>query len=481
MAQDTLKSVTTATNAVSEDVDQFPIEGTTRSQLNAHSTLPTEVAVPIDTPVNVMDTVLIIGAGPVGLMLALLLAQQGIASTVLEKEDRLLDIPRAIGYYGPVHRVFQESGIYDQVAAEGLGCAGYTWRSPVCDDGEGGKRLGNIVAQNVTSIRDPTTGQYPPCTYMIMLAQNRLTEILAERVVGTGLVKLHKKTELVDISESHVGVEVTVETEHGRKQYAASYLVGCDGSRSAVRRLLKIPMAGMTWPERFMATDVLRTAPVIPDMPVHFTVDTRYWAVVTPLEKPTPGQPSLWRYSLAVTDPTPSDEEVTSPEFVDSLLDKQIDGPRPSNHRVIRKSLYRMHQLLASAMYRGRCFLAGDAGHLNNPIGGLGLCTGLLDADALAQTLTMALTTNMSEEERKRIFFAYSDSRRKTFSRVISPLSSEHKTRLHTVDAEQAREDDWYFRAVTRADEAELARINRPLVEGWRSIMSEVLVGKEYA
>ena len=311
------------------------------------------------------EDIIIAGAGPVGLLLALRLAQQNIQTLVLEMNGNLNQAPRAIGYFGPTHHVFQEAGIYDKVAKDGMPSGGFCWRLPLVDDGSGGKLLGPIIAKNVMSKPDEK-GEWPLGGYSIQLAQDKLSAILLEALEKTGKSKVLWNHKVSGLIQDARGVTVTAETSDGVSEYHGSYLVGADGGKSNVRKLLQIRLSGHSWPERFVATDIIRTTTDVTALPVHFTVDPLKWAVITPLERVVAGHRNLWRYSMAVSDPSIPDEEVMSPEYVDKLILDQLDGPRPSDHVVKRKSLYKMHQLIASTMTKGRCFLIGDAAHINN-------------------------------------------------------------------------------------------------------------------
>lgn len=434
--------------------------------------------------------VIIVGAGPVGLLLALRLAQKNIGSIVLDKDSAPSQLPRAIGYYGPVHDVFQEMGLYDQIADEGMPSGGYVWRKAPVDvlDENGsvvGKELGPILGENMMSQPGPE-GKYKLGHYSIQLPQCRLAEIFLQEAAKTGLVKVLWDHKVAAVAQSESDVSVTVATNEGLATFTGQYLAACDGGKSTIRKLLGIRLVGHSWPERFLATDILRTAPVIPKVPVHFTVDEKFWGVATPLERVEAGKRGLWRYSLAVpAKPTDdpdcvplTDEQVLEPEYVDSLLLRQVDGPRPSDHVVVRKSLYKMHQLLATTMHRGRCFLAGDAAHINNPIGGLGLCTGLLDADALSQTLEIAVSAKAAEDRSsaapdalQQLFTRYSTERRWVFQNIIHPFSSANKTRLHGGNPDEVAREDWYFVALARGNKQELQAIHRPLYASWRTNM----------
>ncbi|KAI2470681.1 FAD/NAD(P)-binding domain-containing protein [Annulohypoxylon bovei var. microspora] len=455
--------------------------------------------------------VIIVGAGPVGLLLALRLAQSNIRSIVLEQETTLGAAPRAIGYYGPVHNVFKEAGIYDQVAKEGMPSGGYVWRTLPTEDQKGTKTLGSVLGQNIMC-RPDSDGRYKICTYSIQLAQCRLAEIMLEEATKTGLTEVLWGHRVTDLSQDESGVTITAVSGQGAsRSLRGLYLAGCDGGKSNVRKLLGIRLAGHSWPERFIATDVLRTAPIVADPPVHFTVDPRYWGVVTPLEHVKPGTRGMWRYSMAVpayeeaddgSQIALTDDQVLEPSYTNSLLLRQMDGPRPTDHVVVRKSLYKMHQLLASTMHRGRCFLAGDAAHINNPVGGLGLCTGLLDADALYQTFEIVFSLEEGDQKNphgpttngvrgpgygsrrtinpQALFSQYSSERRRVFQNIIHPYSSANKTRLHSADPEDTAREDWYFQALRRGDPKELESIHAPLYNGWRTDMWSLIISTSF-
>lgn len=472
---------------------------------------------------NVVTTqipVIIVGAGPVGLLLALRLAQSGIQSVVLEKLSSLNNAPRAIGYYGPVHKVFQEIGLYDRIACDGMPCGGYVWRTLPIEEKEDiqgetdkprrTKRLGDILGTNNMGRRNEE-GQFEPGNYTIQLAQSKLSKLMLDAAAETGLSETLWNHEVLAIEQDASGVTVAVRHLGETKKLHGRFLVGCDGGRSTVRKLLNISFSGHSWPERFLATDVVRTAPVVADPPVHFVVDPKYWAVVTPLEPVEAGKPGLWRYSMAVPalpddDDTKAgnqpltDEQVVEPEYVRSLLKRQIDGPADQEFTLVNFSLYKMHQLVASTMRRGNCFLAGDSAHINNPIGGLGLCTGLLDADALHQTLEIAFSLPHASEiaqtngvhspykpipaiakaenanagmvvDLDSLFTRYSMERRRVFQNIIHPFSSANKMRLHSGRPEDIGREDWYLLALQRKDAEELKSIHSPLHEQWRTDM----------
>lgn len=416
--------------------------------------------------------VIIVGAGPVGLLLALLLGRKNIRSIIIEKGESVDVSPRGVLHYPPVLEVFKIAGIYDTVVEQGFLMSGNSWRKPLADDGNGNKVLGETIAKLQTCEMNPD-GTYPEGQFCVDFVQSKLVALLLEELNLTNLAQVLFDTSLVGIDQDASGVSAIVESAGKSEVLRAQYLAGCDGGKSTVRKLLGIQFSGFSWPERLIATDVRRVVPSIDPNPAYFVVDPLHWGVVVPLEKIVPGEPGLWRYAMAVADPSISDAAAEDGDFVEQLLLKYIDGPRPSKHTIVRKRVYRIHQLLASTMNRGRVVLAGDAAHLNNPIAGLGLCTGLLDSDVLAQAFDAIL--NQQYHDPQELLAEYSAVRRYVFQTFVNPQSAANKLRLHESEADRAVDEDWYFRALRRADPLEMMKIHGPLFMNWRSSLQQLM------
>lgn len=309
--------------------------------------------------------VLIVGAGPVGLFLAYRLGKAGIEVVVIEKHNHLSHQPRAAGYYGGATLALKDAGLLDLVAKRGHVGLDLAWRTTVKDDGNGNKVWGDRLAHlpfDQSATEHPERG-------MPILPQPQFCKLLLEQAQGTGNVTMHFGSELCDIKN---GIDLVTATvcdlpTNTKRDITCDFLVGADGGKSATRKILDIPLQGHTWPERLIATDVTLRNPMTNIGDSHFVIDPINYAVIIPLTKPIAGKESLWRYTIAI-DPadTRSDEEIESEENIRLLYDKFMVGPRPLQYDLERRTVYRIHQRLASTMSMGRCALVGDAAHLNN-------------------------------------------------------------------------------------------------------------------
>jgi 3-(3-hydroxy-phenyl)propionate hydroxylase len=159
----------------------------------------------------------------------------------------------------------------------------------------------------------------------------------------------------------------------------ADYLIGADGAWSAVRRGVDIEFEGFTYPERFLviSTD-FEFADHLPRLSyVNYCSDPKEWCVLLRV-------PTLWRV-LFPTRPEESDEEVLTDEAVQARLQNLL--PQPVPYRTMHRTLYKVHQRVAKQFRKGRVLLAGDAAHINNPLGGMGMNGGVHDAFNLCEKL----------------------------------------------------------------------------------------------
>ncbi|KAJ5647062.1 FAD/NAD(P)-binding domain-containing protein [Penicillium lividum] len=411
--------------------------------------------------------VLVVGAGPVGCFIAYRLGKAGIPVQIFEKESALPYTPRAVGYYGATQVVFQESGLYDLVRAEGFMTAGLCWRTLPIDDGKGGKRLGDLLAAQPLS--DPSDPVKACPSGLLNLRQSELTKLVLQEALKTGNVSIQFNSELSSIQEEDGKITIDFENKD-LPAVTGSYLVGADGGRSKTRKLIGTPCLGHTWPERLISTDVILGNYVDPVWHTCYIIGTKNYTIMTPLSDPVVGEKSLWRCTVAVPpEDERSDEELLQEEVIQGFYEEVVSGPRPLPAEIKAKAVYRIHQRLVPTMRKGRCVLAGDAAHMNNPYGAMGLNTGLLDGDALAEALIMVINEGRSN----KILTSYSDARRKVFRYFVDPTTTANKLRLHLA-SETAAEDDDYLRSLQNPTAEEMEKGAKPYFETWRTDMRAV-------
>jgi 3-(3-hydroxy-phenyl)propionate hydroxylase len=189
----------------------------------------------------------------------------------------------------------------------------------------------------------------------------------------------HRVTEVTQIGDR---VTVKAETPWGNETFEAGWVIGCDGGGSVVRKSAGIEFGGFTYPEKF----ALVSTPY--DLGQRGFSDTAYishpieWCAVFRL--PDSGPPGLWRF-LYGCHPDETDEEAMSDDTVETRL--QAVAPKSGCYETVHRTIYRVHQRVADTFRSGRLLLAGDAAHLNNPLGGFGLNSGLQDAINLTDKL----------------------------------------------------------------------------------------------
>jgi len=316
-----------------------------------------------------VSRVVIAGAGPVGLSLALGLARYGIESTVLERKPELDRHSRAIVLWPRTLEIFAQWGVLDvftDAAPRRNAISLYA--------AETGARVFEL---DLTCIGDQTE-----TPYSLILPQDRTERLLLDAVRSTGLVDVLFETEVVGVHDRGDRVDVTAQRADGTTlQSEGAYLVGADGARGFVREALGYELEGKTYPLRTLLADI-----VIPDerdllpfpraaaMQQHVLGAVRYaqntWRMV-----------AMFRHD-EISDET--DLQALLPERV-----AQIFGEGP--FETIWLSLFRTHARRASHFAHGRVALAGDAAHLNSPAGGQGMNAGIADAHNLAWKLARAL------------------------------------------------------------------------------------------
>ncbi len=321
--------------------------------------------------------IVVVGAGPVGTVAALACARLGHRVTLLEAEQKVNDAPRASTTQPPTLEILEALGLIDEYIAKGLVAPTFQfWDRP-------SMRL--IAEFDFGRLKDET--RYP---YVVQTEQHKLALMGIERLRAMNAdVRMGTRVTALTQDANHAFVQLENET------LEADYVIGCDGGRSTVRKALGIEFEGFTWPERFLVvTTKFDFAKALGCCFRDYMADPDEW---TNLFKVAGDDlKGRWR-AVYNTRQDESDEEALSDASVRERLGR-IRVPE-AERDYLHLNLYNVHQRVAKSFRKGRVFLCGDAAHVNNPIGGLGLNSGIHEAWHLAGLLESG---DLEEYERVR-------------------------------------------------------------------------------
>ena len=310
--------------------------------------------------------ILIAGMGPAGLVAALILTRAGIPVTLLEAQPDLPTDLRASTFHPPTLDMLAELGLADLLVADGLKAPTYQWRD---------RSTGNAATFDMGCLRGQTA--YP---FRLQCEQWKLTRAAAAMLRDEPLATLRFGAAAKAVTQDKNSVTLTLE---GGETLRGTVLIGADGASSAVRQALGIAFEGFTYAEQWVvASTPVDFAASIPGLaPVTYTADAEEWFVLLQTR-------DLWRVLIPVAEDA-DPEEVMSDAFIEAKL--QGIAPQPDPYPITHRTIYRVHQRVAKTYHKGRVAIAGDAAHINNPLGGMGMNGGIHDAVNLAQKLVRVL------------------------------------------------------------------------------------------
>jgi 3-(3-hydroxy-phenyl)propionate hydroxylase len=375
------------------------------------------------------ERVFVAGAGPVGLVAAAALLRAGIPVTVFEAAPELSRESRASTFHPSTLDMLDDLGLAAALIATGLIAPRVQYRT---------RRDGVIAAFDFGAIADLT--RHP---YRLQSEQHNLTRIIDAALAAQPDYRIEFGRRVVDTRQDADGVTVTLTSADGATQERrARWLIGADGARSEVRKALGVEFEGFTWPERFL---VIGTTfdfhALVPGLDaVSYVADPAQWHFYLQI-------PGMWRMMFPIP-PEVSDETTTSHAFAAATL--ATVQPNATEGDIAHVTLYRVHQRVAKTFRVGRAFLVGDAAHINNPLGGMGMNGGIHDALNLTERLARVWRGEAGEAELDR----YDRQRRLVTLEYVQKHTIQNKRNLEATDpAEQAR-----FRDELRAIAADPAR-----------------------
>jgi 3-(3-hydroxy-phenyl)propionate hydroxylase len=316
--------------------------------------------------VETLSSVLVSGGGAVGLTTALALARAGVPVTVFEAAPELVKEYRASTFHPPTLEMLDDLGLAKGMIESGLIAQTFQYRD---------RKEGLVAEFDLGLLKDDTRFPFRLQLEQYALALAAYQELL--RIPEADVRFGHEVTGVCDEGDS---VVTTVNTFEGQREFSAPYVIGADGASSAARRSMDITFEGMTYPDRYLV--LFTTFDFTPHMPglgpVNYVSDPERWFVLL-------RSPGLWRVLF------PTKAEETDKELeLDEVIQDHLQFVVATNQRypVLHRTLYRVHQRVAGAYRMGRVLLAGDAAHVNNPLGGMGLNGGIHDAISLAENLS---------------------------------------------------------------------------------------------
>lgn len=324
-------------------------------------------------------TALVLGLGPVGSVAALALATAGVPVVLVERLAGVSDDPhesRASTFHPPTMEMLDELGVLDELRATALVADRYQHRD----------RLDGIVADFDLSVLAGDT-RFP---YRLQTEQSNLVRIIRARLEAHPGVRIISSTEVTAVRTDDLGAEVdTLHDDGTETTLHADWVVAADGANSVARRGLGITFDGLTYPEQFLvASTTVQLDTLIPDLCyVNYVSDPDEWLVLL-------RTPRHWRVLFPI--PQGFDEaEVLDPARIEQRL--QGVAPYGPGYDISHTTLYRVHQRVADRFREGRVLLVGDAAHINNPLGGMGMNSGIHDAVSAARAVVSAIGGDHSQ------------------------------------------------------------------------------------
>lgn len=359
------------------------------------------------------NPVIVVGAGPVGLLCALELARRDVAVVVIEAEPTTTIDLRAGTFHPPTLEMLQPSGVTDSMMSIGIQVPRWQSRD---------REYGLIVEWDLSVLAQDT--QFP---FRLHLEQHRLTPILLDMLLEYSHAQVLFSHELVSLAQTAECVTASARTPQDAVHITGSWLIGADGGRSTVRKAAGIGFDGYTWPERYTVITTTHDFAPAGYADNAYISDPVQWLAF--FRMPDKGPPGLWRMTLPVAPDVP-DEEVLAPAFAQDAINRAINAPASIRYPVVHQSIYNVHQRVASQFRAGRVLLAGDSAHVNNPLGGFGLNSGIHDAINLAGKLARVVHESASSD----VLDTYERQRRTVAMEYVQNASVKNKQNLEEKD-----------------------------------------------
>ncbi|WP_172799169.1 NAD(P)/FAD-dependent oxidoreductase [Bacillus sp. FJAT-29814] len=385
------------------------------------------------------NPIIIVGAGPVGLTAAEILTSQGIPVLVIEKNDSPNKEWRASTFHPGTMELLETTGLTEELLKRGL-------KAPVIQYRD--RQTGLYAEFDATLISDET--KYP---FRLQCPQSTYTQVVYERLQKRTNTKVLFNSEVVQFTQDPNGVSVTVQTFGVEQTFRTPFLLGADGARSSIRKLLGLSFEGYTLEERFLLSGTPKSfEPYLPDLAyVNYISDPDEFLFILRV-------PEAWRLLYPIP-PSVSDEEALSDESIQAGFKRALKTE--DEFPIVERMIYRVHQRVAEKFHQGRVVLMGDAAHINSPLGGLGLNSGIHDAVDLSRRLIRIFSNQPQatiEEElevysnvRRQVALAYVRQITERNTQLMKEKDSEYRLKMQQELAKEAADPElarkWLLRA----------------------------------
>lgn len=359
---------------------------------------------------------IIVGAGPVGVVAALDAARRGYAVTLIEADTEISANPRAATFHPSTLEMVATLGFFEEFKTAGLVAQHFDfWDKPTR----------TLIARMDHQILANET----PYPFVVQCEQHKLVDIGLRRMAGESEIEVHLGTSVTGVSQTADTASVTADGPDGARTFAGDFVIGCDGGRSTVRKAIDVDFEGFTWPERFIVLTSLH------DMQQslgcsyrNYIADPVEWANLFKVA----GEDGVARWrAVFPTGIDQADDEALS----DAECARRLSSIVPESRvdELVHRKTYNVHQRVAVSFREGRVFLAGDAAHVNNPIGGLGLNCGIHDVIELLDTLDQVDV----REPDQQLIGRYERRRRPLNIEFVQNQTIANKKRLEAVDEQE--------------------------------------------
>ena len=362
------------------------------------------------------ECVLIAGAGPVGMTTGLALATAGIPVKIF---DALTEIPtdhRASTLHPSTLMLIEELGMTEKLLKRGIESPFFQFRDRVS---------GKIVAEfDYGAISDIL--KFP---FALQVEQHKTIEVARDLALKLDTFELFRGKELVNLEQDEHGVKITVQdTDQTKTDYKGKFLIGADGGKSIVRKFLDIDFPGFTWQERFIIVSTYFDFAAADGWRYrNYVAHPEQWCAL--IKVPGEKDEGVWRALFPAFGDDP-DEHVLGDQWIQDRFAECYPYDPP--YDLLHRNLYSVHQRVASSFAKGRVALAGDSAHVNNPLGGMGMNSGIHDGINLAEKLSRA----WNGEDYASLLSLYDRQRRPMAEKYVQAQSIQNKRLLQETDPE---------------------------------------------